>query len=517
MIDLIVALSYSMLRMFSAYILSLACSILIGVAMARSKPVEALLLPVIDVLQSIPILGFFPVALLLLMYLAPGYLGVELAIVFLISTSMVWNMIFGVYTSIKSLDPAIYDLVRVYRFTTVTTLFRVYVPASIKAIIANSIISWAGGWFFITSSEIITASTIRIKVAGIGAYILDSFIRGDAEGMCVGLGVLVASVMATYILLWNPMFEETGAIKLVSLSGAYKYVKRAIIFTYDHLVTSIEALNLLLRKVKSRLPPVTGSARAVLWATIIVLLLIAVTQCLLREPVPGAVLRYSLNVSIIPGALLLSIALSLSRVVGVVFISLLISLLLSYVSYVSILSGRPTLKYTVFAGEILASIPAILWWPILSSLLELGPLGACAVSLVVFLQGSLWYSFFNIMLFGISSVRSDFIELANVYRIRGWYFIKYLFIPMLLPSIATSAFSSWGGAWNSTIVAEYFSTDSVAVDLGGVGALMDIASSRGNMGELAILVIVLSTLIATINKAVWKQLFSKVTGRFLVE
>ncbi|MEM1649610.1 MAG: hypothetical protein QXX47_01880, partial [Sulfolobales archaeon] len=109
MIELLIALLYSMIRMFSAYILSLILSVLIGVAMARNKYIESLLLPVLDVLQSIPILGFFPIALLLLIRTLPGFLGVELAIIFLIVTSMIWNMIFGVYSSIKSLDPSIYD------------------------------------------------------------------------------------------------------------------------------------------------------------------------------------------------------------------------------------------------------------------------------------------------------------------------------------------------------------------------------------------------------------------------
>lgn len=144
-LDLFIALFYSMSRMFSAYILSFTGSLVIGVIMARNKYVEAVLLPILDILQSIPILGFFPIALLLFMRVFPGVVGVELAIIFLLMTSMIWNMIFGVYTSIKSLDPTIYDLIKVYKFSRVTTFFRIYVPASIKAIVANSIISWAGG------------------------------------------------------------------------------------------------------------------------------------------------------------------------------------------------------------------------------------------------------------------------------------------------------------------------------------------------------------------------------------
>lgn len=520
MIQLLESLFYSMVRMFAAYLLSLLASIVIGVAMARNKRVESLLIPVLDILQSIPILGFFPIALLLLMNALPGMLGVELAIVFLITTSMVWNMIFGVYSSIKSLDPSIYDLIKAYRLSPATTFFRIYIPASVKAIVANSIISWAGGWFFITSSEIIVAGTTEVRVAGIGAYILDSFTKGNTVEVYLGVGALVLFVTASYILLWNPAFEEAGFVKLVSFSRAYKYLKRIVAGLYDGFAGLAEAYTGFLgRAVFERVGRSKPLALLVKRLPIILVLAVSLTiswRCVENECWSTGVLALAgLKTTLFQ--LALNLALSFTRVLGVVMLSLLLSLALSYLSFISIKSGGSGFMYIVLTGEVLASIPAILWWPMLSSLIRLGQLGVYTVSIIVFLQGSLWYSFFNIMLFGISSIRREVVDLADVYGIRGWFFVKHVFIPLLLPSIATSALSSWGGAWNSTIVAEYFSTDNVSVNLGGVGALMSEASSRGDTGELLAAVLTLSLLIAVVNKTMWKRLLKKLAGRFTVE
>ncbi|MEM0283949.1 MAG: ABC transporter permease subunit [Sulfolobales archaeon] len=516
MIELLIALLYSMIRMFSAYILSLILSVLIGVAMARNKYIESLLLPVLDVLQSIPILGFFPIALLLLIRTLPGFLGVELAIIFLIVTSMIWNMIFGVYSSIKSLDPSIYDLVRVYRFSPATTFFRIYIPASIKAIAANSTISWAGGWFFITSAEIITAGTTEIKVLGIGSYIVDAFETGDLMRMYLAIGVLLIAIVSTYIFLWNPMSEEAGFAGVISVNIIYRYVRRFFVQAYDHVVSLMETSNISIMRSLERISSNTPYVFIRTHRTTLAMIILSIILFFLwRER------YYSMSIggviilpNISPEDVIFNLLLSLGRVLGVLFLSLIISLFLAYFSYRSM---RHVSRYIVLSGEVLASIPAILWWPILSSLAEKSVYGAYTVSLVVFLQGSLWYSFFSILIFGLSSLRRDFIDLADVYRIKRVYFIRSIFIPMLIPSISSGMLSSWGGAWNSTIAAEYFSTENMNIDLGGIGALMVKASERGDIGELIILVLILSLTIIFINKIFWRQIFKSLSRRFPVE
>lgn len=147
-IRLALSTSLSLGRMFAAYVISLLLALITGVAMARNKYVETVLLPILDVLQSIPILGFFPAIVLVFVSLLGPAAGSELGSIFLIVTSLVWNMIFGVYSSVKSLDPSIDHLTKVYRLSSIHRFLYVYVPASRSSVAANSIVSWAGGWFF---------------------------------------------------------------------------------------------------------------------------------------------------------------------------------------------------------------------------------------------------------------------------------------------------------------------------------------------------------------------------------
>jgi NitT/TauT family transport system permease protein len=134
-------------RMLTAYIISLIIAIVLGISMARRRYVEAILMPILDILQSIPILGFFPIAIALFLIFLPKNIGLELASIFLITTSLVWNMIFGVYSAIKSLDPEVFIMADVYKMKRFSKLVYIYVPVAKEAIVANSVTSWAGGWF----------------------------------------------------------------------------------------------------------------------------------------------------------------------------------------------------------------------------------------------------------------------------------------------------------------------------------------------------------------------------------
>ncbi|MEZ0289957.1 MAG: ABC transporter permease subunit [Sulfolobales archaeon] len=525
MLDLLISLLLSMTRMFVAYLFSLIFSFLIGVSIARNRVLEALLLPVLDVLQSIPILGFFPLALVLLINTLPGFLGVELAIVFLISTSMIWNMIFGVYASIKSLDPGINDLIRTYRFSFATRFFRVYVPSSTRSVAANSIISWAGGWFFITSSEIITLGSSEYRVKGIGTYIMTAYETGDLFKMYIGITALIFVIIGTYVLLWNPLFEESGFLKLISIDFVYRYLKKAISRIYDAIASVLEVINI---KVDMRLSNVTSRfyRRASYYlskrVTLILIMSIALVSIFylisrdLSSRLSSVARVQTLSLDNLV-SLNINTLISLSRVVAVLILDLLISLYLAYIAFNSMRYGREYLKYILLAGEVLGSIPAILWWPILSSLALSGVIGCYIVALIVFLQGSLWYTFYNILLYGVSSVKRELIDLADIYRIKGVYFLRNIFIPSLLPSIATGALSAWGGAWNSTIVAEYFSTDHVKIDLRGIGAMITRYALENNIRDLTVAVIYLSLVIILINRVVWREIFKRVSRRFSVE
>ena len=514
---ILLATLLSNLRLFVAYIISLVISLVVGVLIARNKYLENTVLPVLDVLQSIPILGFFPVVLVLMIRLIPGGLGVELAVIFLIATSLLWNIIFGVYSSIKSLDPSLFDFIKIYRIPRSTSFFRIYVPAAVKAIGANSIVSWANGWFFITSAEIISSGSSEYKVLGIGSIILEAYTNHDAQSMVIGMIFLISSVILSYLFLWNPFSRNYVSINVLSIDTIYDKIIRIIASKITDLVAVFfEYLEREISYIKRTL--MSGSIRYVAMILIIALIPVAI---LYLSPYIVLISAIPMIPSIrVSGSLVTDIfinaTISLLRVVFIVLLSTLISIYLAYRTYLSSQRRGLLSMYSILIGELMASIPAILWWPILSSVALSGLHGAYIVSFIVFLQGSFWYTYFNIVM-GLSNLKSDYLDLSNVYGIKGLYFIRYIFIPSLLPAIATGALSCWGGAWNTTIVAEYIDLGVETINLGGIGAYLDTLFSENKIYELSVAIIILSLIIALINRTIWREIFKRVSRRAVIE
>ncbi|MEM0048467.1 MAG: ABC transporter permease subunit [Ignisphaera sp.] len=476
-------------RMLAAYILSLLVAISLGILMARRRIAEAVLMPILDILQSIPILGFFPIAIVMFVTFLPRSIGLELAAIFLITTSLLWNMIFGVYSSIKSLDPEVFYMASIYSLKTFSRVAYIYVPAARAAIAANSIISWAGGWFFLTSAEVISAGSEEYKLLGIGSLIMDFYNRGNMLGFYTAIAILFAIIVASYLLIFNP------ATNLVIQQRILPAWHRAFYYIYKFVSIIWESIMHIGIKFESKGITRHGTIVIVPFLALSFLYINA-TIYLQKSSLP--ILEFAINFLI-----------SLARVGLVVIVSLIITVGMAYLSLV-----KGWGKSIAIVGEILASIPAILWWPILSPLAAKMP---WLVSFIVFLQGSLWYEFFNVILFGVPKIRLEVLELAKVYSIKGFNYFRYILIPSLLPSIASGALSAWGGAWNASIVAEYFESGTTVIDLGGVGSLLSRYAYEGSYGRVLYIVILWALMIVLLNKTVWSQVFKRVEKSFVVE
>jgi NitT/TauT family transport system permease protein len=487
----------SLLRMVAAYFVSVATALVVGTAMARSRGVERVLLPLLDILQSIPILGFFPAALAFFVSALPPGLGAEAAAVFLIVTSQVWNLIFGVYASVKSLESQLFDMAKVYRLGRAATFFYVCAPASRNSLVANTLISWAGGWFFLTSSEIIALGSAEYRLTGIGTFIIESFERGDTLSFYAGVATLLGVILATYVFLLNPAGEEVLERELLSLHATYAAWRGFISTVWRALANALVSV-----EGKLRLPPLAAKLAAA--AAVALLALAAIRGAPRAQP-------FDLS-GLLP--LLVEVAeqlpVSIARVAFVVSVSAVISLAAAYVSY----TRAEVAALVALAGEALASIPALIWWPLLSAVALGSPLGPHIVAFIVLLQGALWYLYFNLLVYGLASLRRELDEMASLYRIRGWWYVRAVFAPSLLPSLAAGALSAWGGAWNATIAAEYATFGDRVIDLGGVGALMAKKAAAGDAIGVAVSALLLSLAIVAVNKTVWRKLFELVESRY---
>src|SRR5881397_1327154 len=197
---------YSVGRMLAAYLLSLVFAIAYGTTMAMNRKAAVIMLPLLDILQSIPILGFFPAALVFFVAAFQGHpIGLEIAVVFLIFTSMAWNMAFGVYESITTIPEDLKDAAASFAVRDWLRLRRLVLPATVPKLVYNSMLSWSNGWFFLVASEIFTAFGATYSRPGLGAFIADRGDVGDIPGIILGLAVLAGVVLALDALMWRPL------------------------------------------------------------------------------------------------------------------------------------------------------------------------------------------------------------------------------------------------------------------------------------------------------------------------
>ncbi len=503
------AAALSLARMGAAYILSLIASLALGILMATNRTAEKILYPLIDVLQSIPILGFFPIAVLLIAESLPGNLGYELASIFLVATSQVWNLIFGVYTSVKILDPGIRELMKIYKPTPILKITKIYIPASIPSIANNSIISWASGWFFLTSAEIIILGSRGERLLGLGSLIVELSSRGKMIEMTLALAVLVSAILLSYIAVWNPIANIKGgpqsyrlpswdalAIRIMDLASK-------IYRTLTDAMLKIESWAIR----KARHIPLRPRSLSIAAASL------ATVYLVYTATAQGGVSVDPEVMSLLPQRAieaLTGLGHSLWRIAIVLLLGNLVGL---YLAYISIYRPRGV-WIPIILSEILASFPAAIWWGILAALIAGGVLPQIAVAFIVIFQGATWYVFFNILLFGARNIDQSLIELSKIYRVRGSLFTRKILAPAILPSALAGTVAAWGGAWNSIIVAEYMEIGGKIYGLYGIGYLISRSTYSGDVASLTIYVLILSIFIVALNRTFWAYMFSVVEKRY---
>jgi len=509
-LELFVALAYSAARMFIAYLLSVASALLIGIPMGRSEKLEKVLYPIIDVLQSVPILGFFPFVITLTANVLPPPYGIELASILLIFTSQAWNMILGVYASVKFIPPYILDMAKIYRLNLVAKLTKIYIPASIPAISKNSIISWAGGLFFLVSSEIIALGSTNYALEGIGTYVQMALESGDMQAVSLGIiGVMFLSIL-TYILIWNPMYSatievSTGTEFVPKIDRPFKFFWRRLKIVAGNISDFLIIVNAnLSNKFLLKKPSFSKKAKLftviVTFTLLISYILVKFAEWLNRAQLEIWATGYSsLLIEATEGLLV-----SLLRITVVLIAGFFVVLAISYLLYEKTSIYR---KGFVLSGEVLSSIPASLWWPIFISMISLG-FPPELVSMFIIFQGAIWYIFFNIALTGVGQVEKNIMEMAKIYKIKGRYKFFNIYVPMLTPFVLSGASSAWGGAWNATIVAEYAILGNQIISLFGIGYLISEATYSGNSQALFLYILILTSFIVVLNRTLWAWLYS---------
>jgi NitT/TauT family transport system permease protein len=565
-INLVVDSAFSVYRMFAALGLSFVAALVIGITAARRPIASKILVPIIDIFQSIPILGFFPAAIAFFITLFNGSpIGIELAAIFLIFTSMVWNMIFSVYESVLSIPSELLETTYAYRANSLLRLRRLYLPACTPKLIYNAMMSWAGGWYFITAAEIISLGSKTFTLPGLGSLLGQSVSFGQYIQAIIALAALILIIMLTDFFFWRPLESYANRFKYDYSSASLdvaapkhqhrrftsyfynenisRYVSNSTaalssIHLSDFLIRNprplvhiksnriIEIIAKMIYSFESRLFPIIhrffDKRRNLLLVEIIALpiLILVIILFAIRE---GDVIYKSFSSLSTMYSSLYKDPRSL-KVISQIPLALLLSYLRLAAAYclslawtipVAIkIANNPRFHRIMPLFQTFAAIPAPAFFPFMIIVVNYVPGGFEFLSILLILTGMQWYILFN-LIGGVRSLSGDVQETARAFRVTKGQYIKRVLFPSMYPSFITGSITGWGGGWNSLIVAEYLVFGSKTYSVLGMGSLLDTAAySIGNIILLLLIVGVMSTVIVMINRLVWRRIYKNVIRQY---
>ena len=514
---------YSIVRMAIAYFLSLAFAVTYGYIAAYNPRIEPWMVAVLDILQSIPVLSFLPPVVLAMVSLVPGHqLGIEMAVILLIFTGQVWNLAFSFYSSLKTIPREMLEASRIYRYSGWQRFWQLEMPFSTIGLVWNSIVSVAGGWFALIFCETFTMGDRNFQLPGLGSYIQTATYEGNVRALLAGIATVILIVVATDQLIWRPLiawsdkfkFEQVEAAEQVT-SPILELLRRSKIVqtlpgriwdrveepVYRHLAQSKENRVVKpLDETRSRkVSPVLwavalAGAMAVCWAAAqAALMLKTVTLADLRLLLEGAAATF-LRVN---AALLISAAWTIP--VGVA------------------IGLNPRIARIVQpVAQIMASVPATAFFPILlMGLVRIGG-GLGIGSIALMLLGTQWYILFNVIA-GAMSIPSDLREVASLFHFTRWQRWTKLILPGIFPYLITGMVTASGGAWNASVMAEYSRVKGVTLSTIGLGAQIDAATDSGRFSMLLLATIMISLMVVTMNRLVWRRLYHLAETRFKLD
>lgn len=523
--------SYSLLRMTIALVISYVFAITYGVAAARNKKAEKILMPILDILQSVPILGFFPAAIFFFIALFHhSWVGVEMAAVFLIFTSQAWNLAFAVYESVSSIPADLEEVSGSFGLKWWKKFTTLYIPASLPKLIYNGILSWSAGWYYLVAAEMISIGSQQFNMHGIGSYLAEATYTGDYQGTIMGLSVLVMMILFVDLILWRPLRHYANRFRYESVSSDEDQHHKGgvqdqrITWLRSHLaILPARPTGLTQAITTSRFKPIIATVRhateepkfvqrhrkpILITAIVIILGVFVITS---EAFLVGLISFPSSISSDLKKPEIAAIASQIPAALGASILRLLVAYLISIAWIIPLalkLADRPKAFGTsIFTMEILASLPATALFPIIVLGTMNLPGGLQLTSIILTMTGMQWYLLFNI-LGGVKAIPSDLAEAAKTYRITGLQKLRKFILPAILPTFITGSITAWGGGWNALVLSEYITFNKQTLSVQGIGALMNEAAyNLGSVTLLTLTIVVMVCVVVGMNRLVWRRLY----------
>jgi NitT/TauT family transport system permease protein len=479
-------------------------------------------MPLLDVLQSVPILSFLPVVLLSFTAILPRTLALELAAVVLIFTSQAWNMTFSFYQSVTTVPNELREASAIFRLNPWLRLKTLELPFAALPLVWNSMMSWSGGWFFLMAAEIFHVGSRDFRLPGLGSYLQTAANAGDTRAILAGVAALIFIIVLLDQLVWRPLLAWTDKFKVEMVQGAdpprswfYDMMSRSYLverLERDVLAPAGEWLD---RAIEARVhagnrPAVNNSSNgrvSRIWIATAVVLGIAVAY---------GTYRAVLLLSGLGGSAWAAIGLGTLATFVRVAIALCITLLWTLPVGVAIGMNRRLAEVLQPIVQVVASIPATAIFPILLLALLRAPGGLNIASILLMLMGTQWYLLFNIIA-GAAAIPQDLRDTTELLGLSRWERWRILILPALFPYIITGSITASGGAWNASIVAEHVMFGGQVHNTTGVGAVIARATDGGDYPLLFASTLALVMTVVILNRRFWRRLYRVAEDRYRME
>jgi NitT/TauT family transport system permease protein len=512
--------AFSLGRIVVAYILSLIFSVIYGYVAARNKTAERLMIPVLDTLQSIPVLCFLPPVMISMVALFPTtQLGLELGSIVLIFTGQVWNMAFTVYSSLKSIPREMAEAATLYRLSWWQRFVQLDLPYTAIGLIWNSMMSVAGGWFSLMVCEMFVLGNRDLRLPGLGSYLQSASNTGDTRAIIWGLAVMIALIVLLDQLVWRPVIAWSEKFKFEQVEASetprspiLDFLRRSRLISRTRrmlIAPARETVGLHFARAHNAAGTGSRTRAATKW------------------------ISWIAGAAVLSGILyqLGNMGMTLTRVSGPELRSIFVGAGATFlrVELTLVLAALWTIPVGVFIGlkprvaalaqpiaQVAASVPAPALFPIvLMILIRIGG-GLGIASIVLLLLGTQWYILFNVIA-GSTAIPADLKEVCEVFQLSRTQRWRKLLLPAIFPYLITGFVTASGGAWNASIIAEYFRFRGQTFSLTGLGAVISRATDSGNFPTLLAATIVISAMVVTVNRLLWRRLYALASTRFKLE
>jgi NitT/TauT family transport system permease protein len=496
-------------RMFAALALSLLFTLTYATWAAKSERAGKLLVPILDILQSVPILGFISITVVFFMSLAPGrVLGAEFAAIFAIFTSQAWNMAFSFYQSLRTIPIELGEAAESFRLSPWMRFWQLEVPFAMPALIWNMMMSMSGGWFFVVASESISVGHTTVALPGVGSYIALAIEQKNLVAIGWAIATMLIVILLYDQLIFRPLVAWVDRFRVEQEPGARvpdswaltmmrrsRLIQAATLFFHSTVMLTSRAIK---RRDDAPLRPESVKSKRSLdwlWVSLIVAALILGLWHIVLVLIKNTPLHEALQVCGLA-------AITMLRVFVLIALASLI-----WVPIGVWVGMRPRATQIVQPiAQFMAAFPANLLFPIAVYGIVRWKLNPDIYLSPLMILGTQWYILFNVIA-GASSIPAEMRYVADNFRIKGWLWWRKVALPAVLPFYVTGAITASGGSWNAAIVAELATWGNTHIEARGLGSYIAEATTAGDFHKIVLGIGTMSLFVVVINRVFWRPLY----------